>query len=382
MNQRSGLAVSAALTAIGIVGALMLLIKGHNAMGTSHQFPWGIFISTYVFFALIGSGLCLISSLGSVFGIQPFTDLTKRSVVLALVTLMAAFLIMGLETPQPLNMIYMLLSPNFSSAIFWMGSLYGVYLFFLAGEFWYMLVKDAPARGHFFGVAAFFAALAASSNLGAVFGFLHARPFWEGAFMPIYFILTALLSGSAVLVIFYYLLERRKTYSLIVPALAKLLTLFLSITLFFAIWKLFMGLYGSIPGKSEATIALLKGPYALNYWGLEIGLGMIFPLFLLVVKRTRLAFFLAAVSSLTGIFFMRYDLVMAGQIVPLDVIDHAPLPVVYLSYFPTWIELAVVCLGFGFIGLTYLFAEKMFTLDTQANVRKPEPSSNPAEFAG
>ncbi len=195
MNQRTGLAISAALTAIGIVGALMLLIKGHGVMGTSHQFPWGIFISTYLYFALIGSGLCLISSLGCVFGIEPFTAITRRSVVLAMITLSAAFLIMGLETPQPLNMIYMLFSPNFSAAIFWMGSLYGVYLFFLVGEFWYLIVKASPSRGHFFGVLAFFAALAASSNLGAVFGFLHARPYWEGAYMPVYFILTALPVG-------------------------------------------------------------------------------------------------------------------------------------------------------------------------------------------
>jgi len=381
MNQRTGFAISAALTAIGIVGALMLLIKGHGVMGTSHQFPWGIFISTYLYFALIGSGLCLISSLGCVFGIEPFTAITRRSVVLAIVTLTAAFLIMGLETPQPLNMIYMLFSPNFSAAIFWMGSLYGVYLFFLAGEFWYLIIKGSPSRGHFFGVLAFFAALAASSNLGAVFGFLHARPYWEGAYMPVYFILTALLSGSAVLVIFYYLLEGRKSDSPIVPATAKLMALFLAITLFFSIWKLLTGLYGDIPGKVEASAALLKGPYALNFWGLEILVGMIVPLFLLLVKRTRNASFIAAIMSMVGLFFMRYDLVIAGQVVPLDVIDQLPLPVTYLSYFPSWVELAVVCLGFGFVGLAYLFAEKKLDLDVRTPAPVPE-KDNSAEFAG
>ena len=130
MNQKTGFILSAALTVIGAIGALTLLIKGHGVMGTTHHFPWGIFISAYVFFVLIGSGLCLISSLGCVFGIAPFTAITRRAVVLAMITLMAGFLIMGLETPQPLHMIYMLLSPNFSAAIFWMGSLYGVYLVF------------------------------------------------------------------------------------------------------------------------------------------------------------------------------------------------------------------------------------------------------------
>ena len=76
MNQKTGFILSAALTAIGAIGALTLLIKGHGVMGTTHHFPWGIFISAYVFFVLIGSGLCLISSLGCVFGIAPFTAIT------------------------------------------------------------------------------------------------------------------------------------------------------------------------------------------------------------------------------------------------------------------------------------------------------------------
>lgn len=362
MNQRNGLILSAALTVIGIIGALTLLIKGHGIMGTSHQFPWGIMISAYVFFVLIGSGLCMISSLGCVFGIEPFTAVIRRSVVLALITLIAGFIIMGLETPQPLNMIYMLLSPNFSAAIFWMGSLYGVYLAFLVGEFWHLIIKNNASKAHLFGTFAFFSALAASSNLGAVFGYIHARPLWEGAYTPVFFILTALLSGSAALTILYYLVEGKKSTSPILPATSKLLALFLSITLFFTIWKLITGLYGTIPVKSDAYRALFSGPYALNFWGLEIGAGMLIPLILLLFKPTRIKAFSAAVLSMVGLFFMRYNLVVAGLVVPLDVIDQAPLPITYLTYSPSWVELAIVCLGFGFTGLTYLLAEKRFDL--------------------
>ena len=362
MNQRSGLILSAVLTGIGIIGALTLLIKGHGTMGTSHQFPWGIMISAYVFFVLIGSGLCMVSSLGCVFGIEPFPSIIRRSVVLSLITLMAGFIIMGLETPQPLNMIYMLLSPNFSAAIFWMGSLYGVYLAFLVGEFWHLIIKNNVAKAHIFGTLAFGSALAASSNLGAVFGYIHARPLWEGAYAPVFFILTALLSGSAALIILYYLVERQKSASPILPATSKLLVLFLSITLFFTAWKLITGLYGTIPGKADAYRALFSGPYALNFWGLEIGIGMIVPLVLLLFKPTRTKTFFAAILSLIGLFFMRYNLVVAGLVIPLNVIDQAPLPATYLSYSPSWVELAVVCLGFGFTGLAYLLAEKKFNL--------------------
>ena len=364
MNQKNGLMVFAALTAFGLIGSVVLLLNGHHVMGTSYQFPWGLLISTYVFFVVSSTGLCLVSSLGHVFGQEPFHAVGKRSVVLAIITLVAGFIIMGLETPQPFHMIYMLFSPNWTAAIFWMGSLYGVYLVFLAGEFWYMILKKNHARARNFGMLAFISAIAAHSNLGAVFGFLHARPYWEGPYMPIYFILSALLSGSAILIVLFYLREGKFSTSPVIPAISKLFILFLSITIFFTIWKILNGLYGHVPGKAEAYLALLTGPYAFNFWALEVGAGMVVPLALLLFKSTRTAAFLAAVLTIFGIFFMRYDLVAVGQIVPLDVLmDQSPLTVTLLKYSPTWVEWSVVSLGFGFTGLAYLFAEKRLNLD-------------------
>ncbi|MBP2667099.1 MAG: Ni/Fe-hydrogenase 2 integral rane subunit HybB, partial [Firmicutes bacterium] len=275
----------------------------------------------------------------------------------------------------------MAVSPNWAAAIFWMGTLYGVYLLFLGGEFWHMLIRENHSRSRLFAILAFVSAIAAHSNLGAVFGFLHARPYWEGPYMPIYFILSALLSGAAILIVLFYLREDRQTDSTLLPALSKLLAFFLSITIFFTIWKIITGLYGHIPGKAEAYQALLTGPYAFNFWFFEICIGMLIPLFLLLLKKTRLAAFWAASLSILGIFFMRYDLVMVGQVVPLDVLDQSPLPVTYLTYSPTWVEWAVVSLGFGFVGLAYLFAEKKLDLDVRTPAPFPE-KNNSAEFAG
>lgn len=382
MNQKNGFILSTVLTAFGLIGAVVLLFKGHHVMGTSYQFPWGLLISTYVFFVVSSTGLCLVSSLGHVFGLTSFSAVGKRSVVLAIITLTAGFIIMGLETPQPFHMIYMLISPNWTAAIFWMGSLYGVYLVFLAGEFWYMIMRKNHERARLFAILAFIAAIAAHSNLGAVFGFLHARPYWEGPYMPIYFILSALLSGSAILIVLFYLREGRHSTSPVVPSIAKLLVLFLSITIFFTIWKILTGLYGHTPGKTEAYMALLTGPYALNFWLFEVCIGMVLPLALLLIRRTRSAAFWAATWAIFGIFFMRYDLVMLGQIVPLDVIDQSPLPVTYLTYSPTWVEWAVVSLGFGFVGLAYLFAEKKLNLDMTEVTETKEETAIAAEPVG
>jgi molybdopterin-containing oxidoreductase family membrane subunit len=357
----------AALSAFGLVGSAYLIFAGHHIMGTSNRFPWGLLISAYAFFVGSSTGIFLISSLGYVFDIHPFHSLAKRSLFLAIITLLSGFIVMGVETPQPLHMLYMLISPNWTAAIFWMGSLYGVYLLLLSGIYWQMMIKNNPVKTRLLGLLAVFAAIAASSNLGAVFGFFHARPYWEGPYLPIYFILSALLSGTAILTLVSYINEGRNSDSPIVPALARLLTLFISIMVFFTIWKVFTGLYGHVPGKADAYKALVTGPYALNFWLLEVTVGMVLPLVLLVRKNTRQSTFTAAALSIFGIFFMRFDLVMVGQVVPLDVIDQLPLPVTLLHYTPSWVELAVVSLGIGFTGLGYMLAEKRFDLNSPAS---------------
>ena len=91
--------------------------------------------------------------------------------------------------------------------------------------------------------------------------------------------------------------------------------------------------------------------------------------------------FYAAILSMTGIFFMRYNLVVAGQVVPLEVIDQSPLPVSYLTYSPSWVELAIVCLGFGFVGLAYLMAEKRLNLGQADLIHRTDDKFNAAQEA-
>lgn len=363
MNQKSWMALFAILLLAGAGGAINVLIQGHSAFGTTDELPWGILISTYVFFVVSSTGLCLVSSLGHVFHFNPFGIVAKRAILLAIITLLAGFVTIGLELGHPLHMIYVLLTPNFSSAIFWMGALYGLYMVLLIGEFWY-LNKEEYARARVWGMAGFLSAIVAHSNLGAVFGLLHARPFWEGPYLPIYFILSALLSGTAILIVMYYLKERNGEPSPIVPALAKLMTLFVCITIFFTSWKIISGLYGHPHGKYQALQALFSGPLSVSFWSFEVGLGMAAPLVLLLMFRSRKSAFWASVMALTGIFFMRYNLVIAGQIVPLDVLDMAAPVGKYLSYSPTWSELAIVAGGFGLTGFVYLLGERKLNLES------------------
>ena len=73
---------------------------------------------------------------------------------------------------------------------------YGIYLCFLLTEVWSIFWHHERIHA----VACLLAsgmAILAPSTLGAVFGILAARPYWNGVVTPILMVASALLSGTA-----------------------------------------------------------------------------------------------------------------------------------------------------------------------------------------
>jgi Ni/Fe-hydrogenase subunit HybB-like protein len=355
----------------GLAAVVYTLVVGHeHAYNVSREIPWGILISTYVFFVVSSTGLCLVSSLGDVWGFEKFEIIGRRGHLLAILTLVTGFMTIAMELNHPIRMgLYAVISPNFSSAIWWMGCLYGIYLVLLSIEFT-SLMEGWRRAAYVSGLLGFIAAISAHSNLGAVFGLLEARHFWYGPYMPIYFILSALVSGGALtpLIVYFNHKARGRELSLkyreFMQAIGKLQALFLGILMFFTTWKFITGIYGQPPEKYQTTMALMAGPLAVNFWVFEVLLGMLIPFLLLINKRTRTVFgvALAGLSTLVGIFFMRYDLVIAGQLVPMRE-DFGEAGHQLLHYFPSLAELSIVVGALCLCLLLYSLAEKIFDLE-------------------
>jgi molybdopterin-containing oxidoreductase family membrane subunit len=186
--------------------------------------------------------------------------------------------------------------------------------------------------------------------------------------MPIYFIVSAMASGCAAIIFFTWLgykvnNERMdKPMERAMEVVGKLSTLLLAVIMFFTTWKIITGLVAS-PGKVEAIKALLTGPYALNFWLFEVLIGMAGPFVLLLYSRWKNLgmMFTASILMITGIFVMRYDLVVIGQVVPsyhdLGVKESLHL----LPYIPSFHEIMVVAGGFGVVATAFLLGEKIFS---------------------
>jgi len=359
----------ALLSVLGVAAGVHSLIAGHeHTFGVSRGVPWGILIAAYVFFVVTSTGLCIVSSVGHVFGFENFNPIAKRAVFLSIATIVAGFLVIAFEIENSWRMpVGNVIGANLTSNIWWMGTLYGAYLFFMMIEF-VMLQKEQHKIATAFGLAGLLTGVAAHSNLGAVFGLLNGREFWHGPYMPIYFITSAAMSGCVAIIFFTIIAYKANGWKMSegmkksMESVAKMGALMMAIIIFFTIWKMIAGVTGNPPGKYEAIMTLLTGSYALNFWVGEVLLGMAIPFAVILVVRGRNmnALFVASLAGMVGIFVMRYDLVIVGQLIPsyhgMGLVDYPEL----LSYVPSLHENLVVLGGVAFCGLCFLMGEKLF----------------------
>jgi molybdopterin-containing oxidoreductase family membrane subunit len=364
--------VTIALAVLGMlamfaVGVFSYVTHGHHAYNVTREHPWGLLIAVYIFFVVSSTGFCIVGSLGDVFGFKRFEMISKRAIFGSIVTIMAGFAVIGFEIGHPVTMmIYNVLSPGLTSAIWWMGTLYGLYLTFMIIEFYFLLNGDMK-KAKIFGLVGLLVGLAAHSNLGGVFGFLNARTISNGVFYPTYFILTAFITGiylSFIIMGFRYKLDFDQKTKDLLEGLAKIQGLLIAILMFFVTWKLLTDIYGGMPNRADVAIHILGSG---TFWT-EVILAMVIP-FVIILKdfgRSPVMMFWASLSGMVGIFFMRYNLVHDTQLKPLQMMKTREYQIApeWVHYFPSSTEIMISLGGLGICIALYYVGTKAFNLDS------------------
>jgi len=349
-----------------VIGVSTYLVHGHHAYNVTREHPWGLLIAVYIFFVVSSTVMCIVGSLGDVFGFKNFEAISKRAIFTSIVTILAGFAVIAFEIGHPVRMmIYNVLSPGLTSAIWWMGTLYGLYLTFMVIEFVFLLKHDMK-KAKLFGLVGLLVGLAAHSNLGSVFGFLNARPISNGVFYPTYFILTAFITGifiAFILMGFRYRLSFPEEIKKMLEGLAKIQGLLISILIFFVTWKMLTDIYGGMPNRAEVATHILG---SWTFWA-EVILAMLIPLVIILKDygRSPVLFFWASLSGMVGIFFMRYNLVHDTQLKPLQMMKTREymLPPEWVHYFPSATEIMISLGGLGLCIAMYYAGTKFFNLD-------------------
>lgn len=363
------LIVTFALLGAYVFGVINYLLHGHHAYGVTKEHPWGLLIAMYVFFVVSSTGLCIISSIGHVFHIKSFEFIGKRAIFGAIITILSGFAVILFEIGHPIRMmIYNTISPGFTSAIWGMGVLYSIYLALIILEFIFLSRYDHK-WSRFFGLGGLIVGILAHSNLGAVFGFLVGRPMANGVFYPIYFILSAMITGCYLLFLMYgyrFKMKFDTQMENFLIQLGRLLGLLLAILIFFEFWRFLTAIYGELPERYQTAVHILN---SWEFWIGEVLLGMLIPFAVILLGNAKniKGMIYASLGGMIGIFFMRYDLVHDVLVYPMRILKSREyqLPPHWIEYTPTLTEWAI---ALGAIGITlalYYIGEKFFILDSK-----------------
>lgn len=355
---------------IGLFAAFKLFSEGHYLFNTNDVIIWSLPLGVYIFLALTSSGLTLLSAIPLVFGIERYLPFAKRLVFLAIATLCGAFVSIGLELGNVWHMMYILLSPNLSSPIWWMGAIYSIELVFLILKFYKMHRGDwSGGASKALGVASFICALVAPLMIGSVFGITESRVTYFGPVMSIYCLGMALLSGTALFILYSMVLKQlalTNSDEQNEPLYREFMTLFTytaAIVVIFTIVKYLIEATTVVP--EFLAIRNFAQPFG-TIFGIhtEIVLGLFIPFILLLfpgIRNQTQGRLITSAIAWVGTLGMHMQILIAGQSHPIG--PKAEQYGLALTYHPSLYEWIVFLFAVAVMLLLYTAGERYLKLE-------------------
>jgi len=128
---------------------------------------------------------------------------------------------------------------------------------------------------------------------GVLFAVSKARPYWNSGLFPVIFVISALLSGTALVMMIYVLRTKLFDGESVDPALldrlAQLLIGFIIIDAALTAIEAFIPLASLHPHEIETWQVIMYGPMSWSFWWFMVGLSWVFPMVLLSKKSWRRA---------------------------------------------------------------------------------------------
>lgn len=287
-----------------------------------HQDAFGLNIAIYFYLTGLSAGSFILSTLAYGFGINQYKALGKTGVVLATLLLVIApfFLLLHIGVPHRAWHLFFYL--NWASPITW-GSFLLVLYPINCIIYGYFMFKGKIKPTRVFGFIGIPLAIAVHGYTGFILAFGKARALWNTALMPILFLVSAIVSGIALMILVCIIKDRffskeRKIDRVLIFSLGKLMAWMIVFDLFLVGCDLIV-LSISHSDAQAAAHLLLFGKFSLFFVVGENLLGKILPFVLLVVPRFRklTTVVVASILVVIGIFFMRYIVVVSGEFIPL-----------------------------------------------------------------
>jgi Ni/Fe-hydrogenase subunit HybB-like protein len=322
------------------------------------ELQWSLLIVLYPFITGLVAGAFILASLERVFNVVAIRPTYRLALLTALAFLLVAPLPLTMHLGHPERALEMYLTPHTTSAMAMFGFVYLWYLLVvLLLEIWIdyrreIVVAAQSGRGlkagfyklltlgsynlspqsleidakvgRFITILGIPSAFLLHGYVGFIFGSIKANPWWSTPLMPVVFLFSAIVSGIAAVFLIYMASCRLRAVEInmdCVDTMARYLLYAFIIDFSLELLDLIHRIY-----ESDESFKSLDFMVHTKLYGsqivMQIFLGTLVPLMLLgmtqVVRLTEAArkgiYVLAGSLTLIGIFAMRWNVVIGGQL--------------------------------------------------------------------
>lgn len=385
---------------------------------SNEQVVWTIGIAMYIYLSGMSAGSFILGATADALGQERYRPLAKLGVVSALLLLAIAPIFLILDLSQPTRAYYTMLYPNPTSVMSWGVFLLSIYGLVCAIYAWLLfrpdvvrlidriphlsiraLVQQLMRLVGMYGLdEATMArdrrwskviasigtglALGLAGYTGFILAVVAARDMWHSAMIPVLFLFSALVSGTALLLILLVLNDRffstpgeRTDEGLVRDLGVRLRHLFVEDVAFLIFWLMTLNFSG-VTGKDSLWV-LTEGPFQNSFLGVQIFVGSLIPLLILYSRfgQSVAGLVSAGFLILVGIAAMRYNIVIGGQALPMS---RGELVEYSLSPFET----VVVCTIFIVLGLLFLVALRVLPMGRPYRTASPHLDGAKVEGGG
>jgi Predicted membrane protein len=319
---------------------------------------WGILIVVYPFITGLVAGAFILASLERVFKVKILKPTYQIALLTALSFLLVATMPLISHLSQPQRAYEIMITPHSSSAM----AIFGfVYLWYLAVvlllEIWFdyrhsmvvwsnekkgvmkwiykiltLGVNDISPRtihwdrklGYIITIVGIPSAFILHGYVGFIFGSLKANPWWSSPLIPIIFLFSAMVSGIALVMLVYMIVSylRKKAIDLnVLDAIGKYLFFILILDFTLESLDQIHRIYEA-EESFEIIKLLVSGKLYLTLFVAQGLIGTIIPLITLVflqfykhkIKLQKTMYFIVSVLVLIGVYSMRWNVVIGGQL--------------------------------------------------------------------
>ena len=317
-----GIGVGAVLTVAGIALWAVQLSGGMVQTGMRNMDSWGLYITMFMFFVGLSAGGLIISSIPRAFGMQGFGGISKVAVWTSICCTVLAIGFVVVDLGQPLRVWELFAYSNLGSPLMWDIVVLFVYLILSAVYLWATLRAEAGKVSQralrAVSVVALVCAVLVHSVTAWIFGLQQAHEFWHTAILAPWFVSSALVCGTALVLVVAIALRRAGYLSLdqsYVVKLVKMLGAFVVVDLYFFGCDLLTSGFPEAEG-AEIVAMLVSGPLAPFFWVEVVGCALAAVMAFVPKLRTNPLVVVASLLAIVGIFCKRVQLLVGGFQIP------------------------------------------------------------------